>query len=128
MISAKCAGRVTGGSALTSSWVRREAAEEAVGLIVWTGGEVDLVGVAAIAAVADPEGPQPVDDNRLPVGTAQLVEELTSRGIEHVDVTIAEIADQYIAGELAKTGRSQRHAPRRIELPVLGESREHVTA
>ena len=42
-------------------------------------------------------------------------------------MTIAEIADQDRAGELTEPSRSQRDAPRRIELAVLGESREHVT-
>ena len=50
-----------------------------------------------------------------------------ARPDEGVSVTIAEIADQDLTAELTEPSRSLRDAPRRIELTVLCESREHVT-
>src|SRR5260370_39855000 len=106
----------------------REAAEEAVLLTVRTGSEVDCIGVTASAPIADPQAPQPVDHDRLSVGIGQLAEEIAGAGVERVDVAVAEIADQYVAAKPAEARRSQRHAPRRIELLTLGESRLHLTA
>ena len=56
------------------------------------GGEVDGVGVAAVAAVADLQRPQPVDLNRLAVGVLQLAQEVAGGGVEGVDAAVAEVA------------------------------------
>ena len=63
-------------------------------LVGQAGGEVHGVGVAAVAAVADLQGPQPVDLNRLAVRVFQRVQELAGRGVEGVDVPVAEVAHQ----------------------------------
>src|SRR6266567_7415216 len=105
-----------------------EAAEEAVLLTVRTGSEVDGIGATAGASVADPQTPQPVNQDHLSLGIDDRAEELTGTGIESVDATVAEVADQNRAGKLAEARRSLRQAPRRIEMPVLGESRNHLTA
>src|SRR6266540_6631560 len=82
--------------------------------------------VTTAAAVAEHDRPQPVDGDRLPVRIAHLVNKFTGRGIERVDVAVTEIADQEVAVELTEPGRSECHAPRGIELAVLGESRKHL--
>ena len=58
------------------------------------GGEVHRVGVAAAAAVADLQRPQPVDLDRLAVGVLQLSQEAAGGGVEGVDAAVAEVAHQ----------------------------------
>src|SRR6266699_5134377 len=122
----------TGLNTRRSTWRTKcdwsEAAEEAVLLTVRPGSEVDGIGVTAGASVADPQTPQPVNQDLLPLGIDNRAEELAGTGIESVDATVAEIADQNRAGKWAEARRSLRQAPRRIEMPVLGESGKHVTA
>jgi hypothetical protein len=43
--------------------------------------------------------PRAVDDNRLAMGNPDLIDEFARNGIECIDVTIAKISDQQIAGE-----------------------------
>src|SRR5262249_24387020 len=69
---------------------RGEAAEEAVLLAVRTGSEVDRVGIAAGASVADLQRPQPIDQDSLSLGIDDLAEELARVGIKGVDATVSE--------------------------------------
>ena len=64
---------------------RRQRAEQAVRLAEGAGGEVHRVGVAAAAAVADLERPQPVDLDRLAVGVLELAQRRSGGGVEGVD-------------------------------------------
>src|SRR5262245_41968488 len=113
-------------SAWRSRCDRGEAAEEAVLLAVRTGSEVDGVGLAAGASVADLQRPQPVDQDSLSLGIDDLAEELARVGIKGVDATVSEIADQDVAGKLAEARWRLHDAPRRIETAALGEARKHV--
>ena len=71
-----------------------QAAEQTVRLAVHAGGEIKRVGRPSIAVVAaEPDGPQPVDENRLPLGVAHLAKKLAAVTIEGVDMTVAEISD-----------------------------------
>src|SRR6516164_697858 len=99
-----------------------QAAEQTVRLAVRAGGEIKRVGQPSIAAVANLECPQPVDDDRLPVGVAHLVKKLAAIKIEGVDVAVAEISDPQGASQRTETNRRLRHAPGRVELAVLSES------
>src|SRR5260370_7668670 len=94
--------------------LRREAAEEAVLLTVWTGSEVDCIGVTASAPIADPQAPQPFDHDRLSVGIGQLAEEIAGAGAERVDVAVAQISYQHLAAHPAQLPRIQHPAPRHI--------------
>ena len=60
-----------------SLFVGSEAAEQTIGLVVRTGGEVEHIPVAAIA---EHDRPQPVDDDRLAVGIAHLVRKFPVAG------------------------------------------------
>ena len=73
---------------------RRQRAEQAVRLAEEAGGEVDGVGVAAGAAVADLQRPQSIDLDWLAVGILQLASGIAGRGVEGVDAAVAEIAHQ----------------------------------
>src|SRR5215831_16799318 len=87
--------------------VRCEGPEQAVLLVIRAGSEIHRIGLATIPAVADAEAPQPVDDDRLSAGIAQLVDELSGRSIVGVDMTVAEISDQQRAGEWSEAARGQ---------------------
>ena len=94
---------------------RRQRAEQAVRLVVEAGGEVHRVGVAAAAAVADLQRPQPVDLDGLAVGVVQVAQGGAGRGVEGVDAAVAEVAHQQVAAEGPEARRRQRQAPRRVE-------------
>src|SRR5262249_21711779 len=106
----------------------REAPEDAVRLTVGARGEVDLVGVASGFSVADEQCPQAVDQDRLSLGIDHFADECTSCGIKCVDLTVAEIPDQNVAGKLTEACRGAHQAPRSIELPARGEPRQQMTA
>src|SRR5262249_26771536 len=107
--------------------VRCEGPEQAVLLVIRAGSEIHRIGLATIPAVADAEAPQPVDDDRLSAGIAQLVDELSGRSIVGVDMTVAEISDQQRACEWSEAGRRHGHAPGRIELAVLNQALQRLT-
>jgi hypothetical protein len=44
-----------------------------------------------------------------------------------IDPAVAEIADQYVAGELTEARRRQRHAPRRIERSARGKAPQQMS-
>src|SRR5262249_56260521 len=73
-----------------------QAAEQTVHLAVRPGGEIKRVGrpsIAVGAAAAERDGPQPVDEDRLPLGVAHLAKKLAALRIEGVDTTVAKISD-----------------------------------
>src|SRR6516162_3035417 len=71
-----------------------QAAEQTVRLAVHARGEIKRVGRPSIVEVAaERDGPQPVDENRLPLGVAHLAKKLAAVRIEGVDMTVAEISD-----------------------------------
>src|SRR6516162_1389405 len=98
--------------------------EEAVLLIVRTGGEIEGVR-AGCAPAAQGQLPQPVDLQRLAVGAVEFIDKLTAR-VEHVDLAVPEIADEDLAAEPAEGKGGTRHAPRRIEWPAAGEAPQQV--
>jgi hypothetical protein len=71
---------------------RGDRPEQTIGLAVRTGSEVERVG-ARFRAAAQGHGPQPLDINRPAVHVPDWTEEFPV-GIEYVDPTVAEIADQ----------------------------------
>src|SRR5689334_403909 len=62
-------------------WQRRQAAEQAIRLAVEPGGEIHLVRIASIAAIAVDERPEPVILDRLAVRALQLAEEGVGVGV-----------------------------------------------
>src|SRR5437870_511918 len=106
---------------------RIQAAEQTIRLIVRAGGEIKRVGQPPIFAVAEPDGPQPVDDDRLALGVAHLPKRLAARKIEGVDLAVAEISDPQGAAEVTEFRRRDCHAPGRVKLAMVSESPEHCT-
>src|SRR5215472_13477335 len=94
----------------------RQAAEQTVGLAIGAGRKVQCVDGSAIAAVAEPEGPQSVDNDRLRVRLAHLADKFAVVGIEGIDLTIAKISDPQRTAQFAEIGRCERHTPGRVEL------------
>ncbi len=83
-----------------------QAAEQTVRLAVRAGGEIKRVGRPSIVVVAaELEGPQPVDEDRLPLGVAHLAKKLAAVRIEGVDMTVAEISDPQGAAQFTETSR-----------------------
>src|SRR5262249_36593181 len=105
-----------------------QAAKQAVLFTVRTSGEVDDPGFAARPAVACGQAPQPVDEDVLTERIRDAAQEPAGVGIERVNSSIPEISDQDGAGKLTETRRGLHQAPRRIEVPVLRESRQHAAA
>src|SRR5262245_29073891 len=102
--------------------VGTQAAEQAVLLVVRAGGEINRVGPSSIAAVANLEGPQPVDDDRLALGVAHLAQRLPAAKIEGVDIAVAEISDPQGAGQVTEISRRDCHTPGRVELTMVSKS------
>ncbi len=63
-----------------------EAAEEAVPLTVRPGSEVDRVGITAGPSVANPQPPQPVNQDLLPLAIDNRTEELAGAVIDAFDI------------------------------------------
>src|SRR5207247_10966906 len=63
-------------------------AKQAIGVVVRTGGKEELIGLAAIAAVAELDGPELVNDDRLAGGIAQGAEARAGAGIERVNAAV----------------------------------------
>src|SRR6266851_587899 len=100
-------------------------AKQAVGVVVRTGGKEELIGLAAIAAVAELDGPELVDDDRLAGGIAQGAEERAGAGIERVDAAVGNVVgDEQRVAERAKIGGSHRQTPGRMQR--AGDAQEHV--
>ena len=97
---------------------RLDHTEEAIGLLVNTGGEEELVGLSCLPTKAEHQRPQTINDNGVAFLVGELTQEGAGIGIECVDVAIAEIADQQIMAELAKRTACESQAPRRVQLTV----------
>src|SRR6202140_4231180 len=104
-----------------------QAAEQTVLLAVRAGGEIKRIGRPSIAAVAEHDGPQPLDEDRLPLGVAHLAKKPAAVRIEGVDMAVAEISDQDGAAQFTEITRRECHAPGRVELAMLSESLAQLT-
>src|SRR6516165_4773217 len=79
---------------------RSNRAEQTILLAVRTRGEIERIG-AGCAPAAQGQLPQPVDNQGLAVGAIEFVDESPAR-VEHVDLAVAEIADEDVAAEPAE--------------------------
>src|SRR5262249_46312161 len=66
--------------------------------------------------------PQAVNRNRIAIAISEWAEGGTGDGIEGINASIAEIANQQIIAELAEIGGSQGQAPGRIERKTRNET------
>src|SRR5215471_16478329 len=84
---------------------RRQAAKEAVRLVLHSCRKVDLVRIAAGSACAGNKRPEITDGDRGAVGAKQLAQEMVVLRIEDIDRAVTKIPDQKIVGEFAKSRR-----------------------
>src|SRR5262245_10259343 len=94
-----------------------QAAEQAIHLIIDAGGEVEGVLVASGGAVAEGQGPEAVDGDRLSRFVLHQSQESAGRGIVGGDPAAAEIADEQCIAELSEVGGSKRDSPGSVEPP-----------
>src|SRR5579859_7404432 len=95
---------------------RLDHTEETISLLVNAGGEEELVGLPCLPTKAEHQRPQTINDNRLASLIGELAEERASIGIERIDVSIAEIANQQVMAELAKGIACESQTPWRVQL------------
>jgi hypothetical protein len=69
-------------------------AEESVILVVNAGGEVEYVGFAPQAIVAEGQGPKPVNRYRVALLILELTEKGTTVKIKGIDAAVAKVANQ----------------------------------
>src|SRR5882724_4211510 len=98
----------------------RDGAKQTVGLFLRTGAEEQGVVVAG-HAVAELEGPEAVDLDRVAGRVADSTEVLAGEAVVRVHPTVTEVADEQGAGEVTEPRRRDRHAPRRVELTAGDE-------
>ena len=101
---------------------RVELAEQAVLLLADAGGEVERVHVAAVAAVAELQGPQLVDHDAVAALVLERAEEGAGRRVVGVDagVALAEVADEQRAAEDAERWRARCVTPHgALSAPLL---------
>src|SRR5262249_62291553 len=77
--------------------------------------------------VADEQTPQAEDLDRLVVGAADRAELLAGGGVERVDQTVTEVADEQVARELAEVGGRDGQPPRRVQQGVPGGALPQLT-
>src|SRR6516165_3965127 len=105
-----------------------QAAEQTVRLAVRAGGEIKRVGrPSTVVVAAEPDGPQPVDEDRLPLGVAHLAKELAALRIESADMTVAEISDPQGAAQFTETSqKTHGHLEKLLPLAIADSSGVNV--
>src|SRR5262245_52072260 len=99
-------------------------ADQTVGFVAGTGGEIQhgIVAIVVLVVVAETQRPQAVDGDGVSLLIRQRSKKLGRTRIEGVDVAVAEVADQQRAAKRAETSWGQRNTPRRIQWTVRSES------
>src|SRR5580704_13747537 len=106
-----------------TSLLKVDHAEQTVGVSVRACGEEQLVGVAVhSAALAESQRPKATDADDLVVRILALAHELPGLGIEHVDTTVGHVAHQQRVARRTKVLWRQRHAPRCLQVGILGKA------
>src|SRR5919197_4069992 len=108
-----------------------DLSEEPVGLVVRPGGEEQRVRRPGVAAVAELERPEPVDDDRLAIGPSESSLELEAAirlPLVRVDAPVAEVPHEQVAPELSETLGRLGQPPRRVEQAAGGNPTEERTA
>src|SRR2546427_10137031 len=105
-----------------------DRAQQAVGLVVRAGCEEQGVGRAIVrGSVAELQGPEAVDRQRLPARVPQLstvLEPSVRHFLVGVDLAVAEVSYEQIAAEATEVRGCEREPPRCVELAVLRDTRE----
>src|SRR5205823_895303 len=111
---------------LRSSLLRGDAPEQSVTLVVGSGREKQRVRGPGVHAVAEPDAPQAVDGERMPVRRLEMSLGLAGGEVIGVDAAVAEIADEQVAAEAAEPGGRDGQAPGRVEGAARGDPAEKV--
>jgi hypothetical protein len=102
-------------------------AEESMYFVAGTRAEIDFPGAAALSTVADRESPQSIDHDG---GVGDVLKGTVGgeRGeVEGIDLAIAEVADQQIAGDGSEARGRNRQTPWRIQWTLSGNSSEETS-
>src|SRR5206468_10256574 len=113
-------------ASFVSLWNGLQRAEESVLLIVEAGGEENGLAAACCMVIPNFQCPETIDLNRIAVCIFELSIEMAVtvfRKPESVNATVAKIADEQVAGQIAPTRRSDRQTPGRIELTTSRHAR-----
>src|SRR5437016_6059239 len=97
-------------------------------LVTDAGGEIYGMRMAVRTVIAGDQRPQIVDLDRMAGAGAEHADQLASVRVEGVDMAIAEIADQEIAGEAPEALRRDRQPPGRIQHVMRGEALDEIAA
>src|SRR2546428_1563086 len=100
--------------------------KQAVLLVLNPGREEERVERPGPTAIAEVQGPEPADHDRLLVRRPQRALEFPILGVVGVDAAVAEVADQEGAAELTELLGSQRQPPGRVESASRGEPLQKV--
>ena len=73
------------------------------GFIIGAGGEIEVVRIPAIAAIAEDQAPEAVDDDRVAIDIFESAQKCTGSWIEGINLAIAEVAHQQVIAEFTKT-------------------------
>src|ERR1041385_8875104 len=79
---------------------QRQVAKKTIGFVVGSSGEIEFFGIRVFGAIAKSQRPQAIDFDRGPVLVPQQSIKLATR-IERGDLTVAELPNQNVAGELS---------------------------
>src|SRR5947207_7990782 len=107
----------------------RDRPEEPVRLVVRACGEEQRVRVAVRAGVPELERPQAVDHELSACGgVPQRAAMLEAGGslLVGVDLSVAEVADEQVAGKAIERSGGHCEPPRSVELTVLRDARKQV--
>src|ERR1700724_4609689 len=105
---------------------RCERAEQAIGLIVRTGGEEQRAGWTSAAIVAETQCPESVDLQGGAVRVQHVAEEAASDRVEGSDRVTAEVTDEDGVAELTEAGRRPDHAPGSVEPVAMLQTLQQV--
>src|SRR6266850_2003606 len=96
-------------------------------LMINARGEIEDAGSARQTIITEGQGPKTLDGYRVAFVILQLTEEVAGSRIKGIDTAVTKVADEQVFAELAKIGRGQSQAPRRIERPLRCEAPNQST-
>src|SRR5438552_392492 len=97
-------------------WI--QATIQPIGFVIGSRGKEERIDGLPLVPIPEGDAPKTVDRERLAVHILQLAPGIAAREIERVDATVAEIADEQVAAELAESRGRERKAPGRIEVAL----------
>lgn len=104
-----------------------QLAEQAVHLVHQVGCEVNGIGITAGAVIPSDKSPEIADYNRIAGTVGQRTQQEIGVRVEDIDFPVAEISDQEIVGQGAKTRGRYVEPPRRIKNPAGRDALDEIS-